>query len=321
MLGRALAWLDRAAFRPESLHPDLVLGIALLPPVAAGLLWFQMPALLMLAVAVALGGIAHLAARLARVPVPTSPVLAALVGVALMGPGTDMPRVLIAAGAAAALEVVRASFLPGLKLQVGVAVYSALVLATRGAVAQYLRTPDLTPSPEPIGYWLQLGTTPFADLKLYVGNVPGPVFATSLLAVSVGLAWLWYARRLSVPVLVGFGLGALLPIWLLEWNPSYQLISGPAWFAVGLVLADRQLLPAGRVSRPLLGIAAGVFGLVVRSHSFGGHGIEAVLVAVAGLQLLVGAVSGLAWLAANAGREWSRVRRVRLREAQIQVVE
>ncbi|HLQ62313.1 MAG TPA: RnfABCDGE type electron transport complex subunit D [Candidatus Acidoferrales bacterium] len=323
MLGKALAWLDRAAFRPESLHPDLILGIAFLPPLAAGLLWFRLPALLILAAAVGLGGIAHLAARLARLPVPTSPLLASLVAVALIGPGTDMPWVLVAAGAAAGLEVARASLLPGLKVQPGIVVYAGLLLATRGALAQYLNTPELKPFPEPITLWIRFfgGTAaPIDPVKLWVGNVAGPVFATSLLALAMSLAWLWYARRLSPAVLVGFALGALLPIWLLEWNPWFHLDSGPAWFAAGIVLADRRLLPAGWAARALLGIAAGVIAVVLRGRGYG-YGIEAVPVTVAGLQLLGGVIAGLVWLVANARGEWRRLGRVRLREAQMRVVE
>jgi len=50
---RAGSWLDRAAFKPATLPDDLVTAIALIPPIAAGLIIFKLPALQMLAIAAA----------------------------------------------------------------------------------------------------------------------------------------------------------------------------------------------------------------------------------------------------------------------------
>src|ERR1700686_1946524 len=55
VLARAGAWLDRAAFNPQSLPDDLTIGIALAPPVAAGLIIFKLPAVQMLVIALAFG--------------------------------------------------------------------------------------------------------------------------------------------------------------------------------------------------------------------------------------------------------------------------
>jgi hypothetical protein len=55
VLARAGAWLDRAAFNPASLPDDLTMGIALAPPVAAGLIIFKLPAVEMLAAAIGFG--------------------------------------------------------------------------------------------------------------------------------------------------------------------------------------------------------------------------------------------------------------------------
>ena len=45
LLARAGAWLDRAAFKPATLPNDLITAIALVPPVAAGLIILFWPSI------------------------------------------------------------------------------------------------------------------------------------------------------------------------------------------------------------------------------------------------------------------------------------
>jgi hypothetical protein len=92
-LHAAASWLDRAAFNPASLPDDLITSIALAPTIAAGLIIFKLPAVKMLAVALAFGIGAHLVARWVwrhDIPRPQpSAVIAAVVGVALVGAGAQ----------------------------------------------------------------------------------------------------------------------------------------------------------------------------------------------------------------------------------------
>src|SRR5581483_10760332 len=55
VLARAAGWLDRVAFSPDTLPDDLVMGLALAPTVAAGLIIFKLAALEMLFVALIVG--------------------------------------------------------------------------------------------------------------------------------------------------------------------------------------------------------------------------------------------------------------------------
>jgi hypothetical protein len=154
-------------------------------------------------------------------------------------------------------------------------------------------------------------------VTLYVGNVAGPVFATSLLAVLIGAAWLWYTRRLRVAVLVAFVLGACIPITLMGWNFGYQLDSGPLWFVVALVFADREQLPSGVASRTLAGFTAGVLVLALRARGFA---IEVVPLGVVGLQLVVAVVEGIGWLLAEREQVRQRSRLIRERATHIRFV-
>ena len=219
MLAKAGALLDRAAFKPKTLPDDLVTGIALVPPVVAGLLIFKLPALEMLGVAIAAGVIAIVIARIAwrRQPMHlgASPLIAAVIGVALVGAGANLTVSVEIAAVAAVLDVLRARFAPAIRAQAGLLAYAAVALATRGAPSAYVNPVKGAPFTDPIATWYQFfspASAPIDAVRLYVGNVPGPVFATSMLAVAVGIAWLAYARRVSLFVLFGFLAGALLAI-------------------------------------------------------------------------------------------------------------
>ncbi|MGH7777075.1 MAG: RnfABCDGE type electron transport complex subunit D, partial [Candidatus Dormibacterales bacterium] len=267
MLRAVGARLDSAVFKPATLPADVVLGLALVPPTVAGLLLFRLHALEMLGISLGVGAALHAIARLARQPMGMSPVLPAVIATGLLGP-VALQWAAAVAGAAAFLELVRARLLPGLRAQTAFLAWAALFLAVHGRVQAYVAPLSLRPLAEPIHLWqsyFAAGAQPVDPIRLYVGNVPGPIFATSLMAVAVGGAWLWYARRLAVTALVGFAAGSLLPILYFHWNAAFQLDSGPTWLAAFL-LADRRMLPSFRPARPLVGFAAGVAALGARHY-------------------------------------------------------
>jgi hypothetical protein len=274
-------------------------------------LFFGFPAVVMLMVALVIGGAVHGAAWLLKQPHELSPIVPALIGVALVGPGASPLWTAAVALLASLLEVARARFAPRVRLEFGVLSYSALFLLSHGALAAYLTPRTGVVMPEPIRLWLQYygaGQSPIDPVKLYVGNVPGPVFATSLLAVGVSAAWLWYARRLSPLVVLTFGLGALASIKLLGWSPIYHLDSGPLWFSAALILADRRNLPSSGLGPPLLGLAAGTVCMAARVR---GNAIEAAPITVAALLLVLALVDGFGWLQPNRNRLRDLARAVR----------
>src|SRR6266852_1456152 len=324
VLARAGAWLDRAAFNPASLPDDLTIGIALAPPVAAGLIIFKVPAAEMLATAVAFGGSGQIVAYLLwrrQVPrVQASPLIAAVFGVALVGAGARLSVSIAVAALAVMLELVRARYIPAIRAQSGLLAYAAIAIVTRGAPFAYINPVSGKTFADPIWIWYHYfgpQAAPIDPIRLYVGNVPGPVFATSLLGVAIGIAWLAYARRLSLVVLAAFLLGALVPIYLYHWDLVFQLDSGPTWFVAGLLLADRRMLPDSWAARPVLGLVAGVLAVGLRTR---GYGIEAAFFAVAAIQAASAAIAVIVWGASLARERMRRTRRLRERDAQLRVV-
>jgi Na+-transporting NADH:ubiquinone oxidoreductase subunit NqrB len=213
------AWLDRAAFSPASLPDDLITGIALAPMVAAGIIIFRLPALEMLLVAVATGIAGTLFARFVwrhDIPRPQpSPLIAAVIGVALVGPGSSLGITIAIAAAAVILELLRARYMPAIRAQTGLLAFAGLAVVSGGAPLVYVNPASQRSFfPDPIALWFSQPLLPssYDPITLYVGNVAGPVFATSLLAVGIGIAWLAYARRLSFGVAIGFLVGAAFAI-------------------------------------------------------------------------------------------------------------
>jgi Na+-transporting NADH:ubiquinone oxidoreductase subunit NqrB len=324
-------WLDRAAFRPATLPDDLVTAIALMPPVVAGLVIFKTPAAQMLAVALAAGAVGLLASRWLlsnqRPRSGTSPLIAALFGVALVGPGAPIAISFEIAILAVVLELVRLRYMPAIRAQVGLIAYAVIALATRGGPEAYVNPANGAAFGDPLSTWYMFfspASAPIDPIRLYVGNVPGPVFATSLMAVAVGIAWLAYARRVSLVVLFGFLVGALVAIYTLHWDPLFQLDSGPTWFVAGLVLADRRLLPEAWSLRPTLAFAVGLFAVGLRRPAegawLGGHGQEVAFFSVAIVQAVMALIVIVIWSMTVSMERWKRTRRLRQREANLRAV-
>ena len=324
VLARAAAALDRAAFKPASMPADLITGIALAPPVIAGLILFKAPALEMLAIALAIGAAGQAFAQLAwRKHLPrlrASPLIAAVVGVALVGTGAALVTTMEIAVIAVILELLRARYISAIRAQAGLLAYACVALATKGAPFKYLNPASGLPFGDPINVWYHFfspSSAPFDPIRLYVGNVPGPVFATSLLAVAIGAAWLAYARRLSLVVLISFLAGGLAAVYTLHWDYVFQLGSGPMWFVAALILADRRLLPGSWAIRPVIGFAAGLLAVALRRS---GYGIEATFITAAAVQALMALLVVAYWGASVATERWKRRRRLRRREAQLRIV-
>ncbi|HEV2952752.1 MAG TPA: RnfABCDGE type electron transport complex subunit D [Candidatus Dormibacteraeota bacterium] len=297
MLGKASAVIDKAALSPVRIPDDAVKIIAVTPAVLFGVAIFRLQAVEFLALALAAGLLAHLAARIAGWK-GANPVAAALISVVVVGPAAPILLVAACALGTVILELLRARFLSKASIQIGLLIYVVVLLASRGAIASYTDPFGGSAHVEPIRFWHQFfpaDAAPIDPVRLYVGNLAGPVFATSLLMAVIGAAVFWYTRRMSPVVLAGFLIGALVPIYFFHWNAVFQLDSGPAWLVASLVLADRSTLPGG-LTRPFIGIAAGLSGFAVRHQ---GAGIEGVFVAIAATQLFVAAIEGAVWLQRN----------------------
>ena len=291
MIRNALRAVKQVGIDPVAADPTVVAILALIPPVVAGIVFFRLLAVEMLTIAVGVAVAAYAAARLRDHPLESVPLLPALVGVGM--------------------ELARDRYTPRARLQTGLVAYVLVWLASQGATAAYVNPGSTTPVAEPIRLWLRYfggAQTPIDPVRLYVGNVAGPVFATSMLAVVVGAAWLWYSRRLSLLVVLTFLVGATVPVVIAGWSPVYQLFSGPLWFAAALLLADRRNLPRSPIGRPLVGLVAGGTCMWLRAR---GLAIESAPAAIAAVQVGVAGVQGVGWVGRNRQQVRARLHQLR----------
>lgn len=295
-----------------------------MPAVVAGLVIFKLPAAEMLLLAL-VGGLAGMVAgqlvwRRQRPRAGAGPLIAAVFGVALVGPGSSLAVSAEIVVLAVVLELLRARYISAIRAQVGLIAFAAVTLITRNATLVGF-DPHGQDFRDPIAAWDQLfhqsAWVPPDPIKIYVGDIPGPVFATSLLAVAIGVAWLAYARRVSLAALVAFLAGALVAIFYYKWDVLLHLDSGPTWFVAGLLLANRRYLPESWALRPLIGFAVGLLGVGLRRY---GYGLEAMYLSVAAVQALMALFVLVYWAATVGMDRWKRARRLRQREANLRVV-
>jgi hypothetical protein len=253
--------------------PDLVVfGLALLPPLALSLAFFRQltGAALGLALGIALvlmlaeallgraGIIITPGRRLAHPPVIT----------ALLVAGFAAPRLPLQAIAGAVAVTILFDRIVGPHLPdtfpspalLGIAAVALLQLPLH---VSYSNPFDLRPLAEPFALAAETHRT-IDPIKLYVGNVPGPLVATSMGAVFLGWAYLWYARRVVgravAAYLVGVGVAALV----LRQDVPLQIVSGSALFVTAFVATDRRHLRGPNGFLVALGLVAGILTVALR---------------------------------------------------------
>ena len=275
---------------PETLSATTAYLLALLPLAAAGAVFFRLQALIPLLIAAVCWLVAWLGLRqlgwFGRNPDARALVITAgATTLILLPPG--MAWYWAAGAAAGSVLVATIVAWAGMRLHPSAVVYALLLLLLGPEMSHYLSAFTLVPMSEPVRLWetySSYGRSLFSAASLYVGDVPGPVFATSMMAVGMALAWLWLCRRVSPLTLAGFAVGVLVLSWLLTYPISLQLVSGPTWFAAGFLLADHRMLPRSAPLRLLAGLLAGAAAIGLRQL---GLAIEVVPICVLGTQLLL----------------------------------
>src|SRR5438067_4652285 len=160
-IGKIGAFMDRAAFRPATLPDNLVTGLALVPPIAAGLVIYRVPAAEMLAIAVAAGAagmvVAQLLWRHQRPRQLSGALIASLFGVALVGAGASLLVSVEIVVLATILELLRARYIPAIRAQAGLIAFAVVLLVTGGGPLKYLDPNGTTNRLDPIDTWYRWG--------------------------------------------------------------------------------------------------------------------------------------------------------------------
>lgn len=258
--------------RPESVPDLVVFGLALLPPIALSLAFFRQLAGAALGLALGIALVLMLAeALLGRAGIIITPgrrlahpaAITALLVAGFAAPRLPLP---VIAGVVTATILFDRIFGPNLPQNfvppalLGIA---AVALLQQLLHVSYSNPFDLRPLAEPFALAAETHRT-IDPIKLYVGNVPGPLAATSMGAVLLGWAYLWYARRVVGRALAAYLVGVAVAALALRKDVPLQVVSGSALFVTAFVATDRRHLQGPSGFLVALGLAAGILTVALR---------------------------------------------------------
>ncbi|HEV2013682.1 MAG TPA: RnfABCDGE type electron transport complex subunit D [Candidatus Dormibacteraeota bacterium] len=266
--------------QPEQLGYDLAYALALLPLVIAGIVFYLQDAMLLFALSFLAGIVCLLALQLARLTFglpawigfkATHPLVASILIACFFSPRT--PAWL--AASMVILFIVADTFLwPQLQrvmLHPALVVFGVLFVIQRQLGIGFVNPFDGRHLDDPLLLWYKLQIV-IDPVKLYVGNVPGPIGVTSAGAVLFGVTYLWYTRKISLGVVGGFLCGVAAAAVALRADLGFQLASGPSLFLAGYVAADRRRVLLPERFAFAFGAAAGVATMILRWY---GEGLQA----------------------------------------------
>jgi len=192
--------------QPEQLGYDLAYALALLPLVIAGIVFFLQDALLLFAISFLSGIVCLLALQLARLTFglpawvgykATHPLVASVLIACFLSPRAPA---WVAASVVILFIVIDTVLWPQLRLVMihpALIVFGILFLLQQQFHIGYINPFDGRHLDDPLLLWYRFQI--FVDpVKLYVGNVPGPIGVTSAGAVLLGVTYLWYTRKISL---------------------------------------------------------------------------------------------------------------------------
>jgi Na+-translocating ferredoxin:NAD+ oxidoreductase subunit D len=263
--------------QPEQLSYDLAYALALLPLVIAGIVFFLQDALLLFAISFLAGIVCLLALQLARLTIglpawvgfrAAHPLVASILIACFFSPRTPA---WIAAAIVILFIVVDTVLWPQLQrvmLHPALIVFGILFVIQRQLGIGFTNPFDSHRLDDPLLLWYKLQIV-IDPVKLYFGNVSGPIGVTSAGAVLIGVTYLWYTRKISLGVVIGFLFGIAATAAAIRSDVGFQLASGPSLFLAGYIAADRRRVLIPERFTFVFGAAAGVVTMILRWYGQG----------------------------------------------------
>jgi electron transport complex protein RnfD len=263
--------------QPEQLTYDLAYALALLPLVVAGIVYFLQDSLLLFALAFLAGIVCLLAIQLARLTFglpawigfkANHPLVASMLIACFFSPRTPA---WVAATMVMLYVLMDTLFWPQLRrvmIHPALIVFGLLFIIQRQLGIGYLNPFDGRQLDDPLTLWykFQIVVDP---VKLYVGNVAGPIGVTSMGAVLLGAIYLWYTRKISLGIVAGFLCGVAVVALAIRSDLGFQLASGPSLFVAAYIAADRRRVLLSERFTFAFGAAAGVATMLLRWYGMG----------------------------------------------------
>ena len=278
--------------------------IALLPATAAALFFFQINALIIIAVSISAALLTEfVAAMLLKQPGSLHDYSAVVTGLlfALTLPPLT-PWWMVAAGSVFAIEVVKVAFggLGQNLLNPALAARALLLIffynsMTTGWIEPYLGTMagvDAVSKATPLELFDELLISGALETRylqdslihLLIGNTGGSIGETSFLALLLGAAWLWIRKIISLRIPLTFILSFFVLTYLFQANgdyfslkalliPVFLTCSGGLALAAFFMANDTTTSPVTPLGRIIFGIGCGVFTFAIRQFTLLAEGV------------------------------------------------
>jgi len=261
----------------DQLPFDSTYALALLPPIVFSILFFRQDALLLYGLCLLAGIVCLLSIQLARMTVglpawvgfkASHPLIASLLIACFLSPVTP-PWVAVALVILLViLDTVVWPQLMRMLVQPALLVFAFLFLVEGQLRIPFVNAFDLRPLDDPLTLWYRFHAM-VDPIKMYVGNVPGPMGATSMGAVLLGVVYLWYARKISLSLLLGYYAGLAAGALAYGSDVAFQLSSGPTLYIAGFLAADRRRMVLSDRLSGAIGVFAGGLTMVLRAFGQG----------------------------------------------------
>lgn len=261
----------------DQLSFDGAYALALLPPGIFSVLFFRAQALVLYGLCLLAGVVCLLSIQLARLTIglpawvgfkASHPLISSLLVACFLSPlsppwlGVGLVILLVVLETLAWPQLIRMLTQPALL------VFAILFVAERQLHVSFVNPFDLRPLGDPLALWYHLHVV-VDPIKMYVGNVPGPMGATSMGAVLLGVAYLWYCGKISLSLLLGYYAGMAAGALAYNFDVAFQLSSGPTLFVAGFLAADRRRMVLSDRITAVIGVVAGGFTIVLRAFGQG----------------------------------------------------
>lgn len=272
----------------DQLPFDSTYALALLPLIVFSILFFRQDALLLYGLCLLAGVVCLLSIQLARMTVglpawvgfkASHPLIASLLIACFLSPVTPPWLAVALVILLVILDTVVWPQLMRMLVQPALLVFAFLFLVEGQLRIPFVNAFDLRPLDDPLTLWYRFHAM-VDPIKMYIGNVPGPMGATSMGAVLLGVVYLWYCRKISLSLLLGYYAGLAAGALAYGSDVAFQLSSGPTLYIAGFLAADRRRMVLSDRLSAAIGVFAGGLSMALRAFGQGPNAAWQSLLAV-----------------------------------------
>lgn len=263
--------------------------IALIPATIAALWFFRLNALILIAVSIIFAvGAEALWQFLAKLPIKIKDLSAVATGLLFgLTLGPSLPWYLAALGASLSTVAGKAIWGGFGKNIFNPALFGRflIVVLFPGTMAPYL-TPvyvDEVARATPLQIFRTDGVVA-PILNLFIGNVPGCIGETSVIALLIGFAWLVYKGNVNWRIPLAAFMSVVLVSLIAGHNPLFHLFSGSLMLGALFMATDPVTSPKQNMGRWIFGAAVGLIIMLFRFYSVFPEGTT---FAILGMNMLV----------------------------------